>query len=142
MKDQAEGRPGLAGLTGAWSFIREVRRGTELDNQLWPVLKDLRMPITSNQEKLRRTLARQRARVQAQLAANWLQVQALADQIEAATATGGAQPCQFAKLDELRRQATHLAELGAALDLQVCELASVDRSTPRRRRCPTAAAPF
>lgn len=24
MKLQAEGRPGLAGLTGAWSFIREV----------------------------------------------------------------------------------------------------------------------
>lgn len=26
MKLQAEGRPGLAGLTGAWSFIREVLR--------------------------------------------------------------------------------------------------------------------
>jgi hypothetical protein len=31
MKLQAEGRPGLAGLTGAWSFIAEVRRGTRLD---------------------------------------------------------------------------------------------------------------
>ena len=40
MKLQAEGRPGLAGLTGAWSFIREVLCRTELDNQLRSVLKN------------------------------------------------------------------------------------------------------
>jgi hypothetical protein len=100
------------------------------------------MRTTPNQEKLRRTLARQRAQVQARLAANWLQVQALADQIEAATAAGRAHHCQRAKLDELRRDATHLAELGAALDLQISELECVDPSTPGMRWRPTAAEPF
>lgn len=142
MKLQAEGRPGLAGLTGVWSFIREVRRRTELDNQLGRALKNRRMRIAPNQEKLRRTLARQRERVQAHLAANWLQVQALAEQIEAATATGRPPHRQLAKLDDLRRHATHLAELGAALDLQVSELASIDHRTPGMRWRPTAAEPF
>jgi prophage DNA circulation protein len=142
MKLQAEGRPGLAGLTGAWSFIGEVRRWTELDNQLRPVLKHRRMRTAPNQEKLRRTLARQRAQVQAHLAANWLQVQTLADQIEAATATDRSHHRQLAKLDDLRRDATRLAELGAALDRQVSELASVDHRTPGMRWRPTAAAPF
>ena len=76
------------------------------------------------------------------MAANWLQVQALADQIEAATATGGAQSCQLAKRDELRRQATHLAEVGAAIDLQISELTCIDHRTPGMRWRPTAAAPF
>jgi hypothetical protein len=100
------------------------------------------MRTASNQEKLRHTLARQRARVQARLAANWLQVQALADQIEAATAAGRSHHRQLAKLDCLRRHATHLAELGAALDLQVCQLESIDHSTPGMRWRPTAAEPF
>ena len=142
MKLQAEGRPGLAGLTGAWSFIREVRRRTELDNQLSRALKNLRMRTASNQEKLRRTLARERARVQARLAANWRQVQALADEIEAANAAGHPHHRQLAELDELRRDATHLAELGAALDLQISELECVDHSPPGMRWRPTAAEPF
>ena len=142
MKLQAEGRPGLAGLTGAWSFIREVRCRTELDNQVWPVLKNRRMRTALNQEKLRCTLARQRAQVQARLAANWLQVQALAEQIEAAIAAGRSHRRQRAQLDDLRRQATHLAELGAALDLQVSELGSIDHRTPGMRWRPTAAEPF
>ena len=100
------------------------------------------MRTAPNQEKLRLTLARQRAQVQARLAANWRQVQALADPIEAATAAGRAHHRQRAKLDDLRRDATHLAELGAALDLQVSELASVDPSPPGLRWRPTAAAPF
>lgn len=87
-------------------------------------------------------MARQRAQVQARLAANWRQVQALADQVEAATAAGRAHRSQRAKLDDLRGDATHLAELGAALDLQVSELASVDHSMPGMRWRPTAAAPF
>ena len=114
----------------------------ELDNQLRPVLKNRRMRTAPNQEKLRRPLARQRARVQARLAANWRQVQALADQVEAATVAGRAHHSQCAKLDDLRRDATHLTELGAALDLQVSELASVDHRTPGMRWRPTAAAPF
>jgi hypothetical protein len=142
MKLQAEGRPGLAGLTGAWSFIRKVRRWTKLDNQLWPVLKNRRMRTAPNQETLRRSLARQRARVRAHLAANWLEVQALADQIEAATAAGRAPHRQLAKLDDLRRHATHLAELGAALDLEVSELQSIDHRAPGMQWHPTAAAPF
>ena len=100
------------------------------------------MRTALNQEKLRRTLARQRVQVQARLAANWPQVQALAGQVEAATAAGRAHRSQRAKLDDLRRDATHLAELGAALDLQVSELASVDHGTPGMRWRPTAAAPF
>ena len=140
MKLQAEGRPGLAGLTGAWSFIREVRRRTELDNQLRPALKNLRMRTAPNQEK--RTLAGQHAQVQARLAANWLQVQALADRIEAAAAVGRSHQCQLAKLDELRRHATHLSELGAALDLQSSELECVEHSTPGMKWRPTAAEPF
>lgn len=87
-------------------------------------------------------MARQRAQVEARLAANWLQVQALAEQIEAATAAGRAHHCQHSKLDDLRRDATHLAELGAALDLQVSELESIDHSTPGMRWQPTAAEPF
>jgi hypothetical protein len=142
MKLQAEGRPGLAGLTGAWSFIRVVRRRTVLDNQLGPALKHRRMRTAPNPEKLRRTLARQRARVQARLAANWRQMQALADQIEAATAAGRTPHGQLAKLDDLRRDATHLAELGAAIDLQVSELESIDHRTPGMRWQPTAAEPF
>jgi len=142
MKPQAEGRPGLAGLTGAWGFIREVRRRTELDNQFGPALKSRRMRMAPNQEKLRRTLARQRERVQARLAANWLQVQALAEQIEAATAAGRPRPRRLTKLDERRRQATDLAERGAALDLQLSELASIDHRRPGVRWRPTAAEPF
>lgn len=142
MKLQAEGRPGLAGLTGAWSFIREVRRRTKLDNQLWPVLKNRRMRTALEQEKLRRDLARQRARVRAHLAANWLQVQALADQIEAATAADRSHHRQWVKFDDLRRQATHLAELGAALDLEVSELQSIDHRAPGIRWRPAAAEPF
>ena len=38
MKLQAQARPGLAGLTGAWSFSQEVRRGTRLDKRLSVVL--------------------------------------------------------------------------------------------------------
>ena len=142
MKLQAEGRPGLAGLTGAWSFIREVRCRTELDNQLWPVLKNRRMRTAPNQEKLRRTLARQSTQVQARLASNWLQVQALAEQIESAIAAGRSHHRQRAKLDDLRRHATHLAELGAALDRQVSELGSIDHRPPGMRWRPTAAEPF
>ena len=100
------------------------------------------MRTAPNQEKLRRTLARERARVQARLAANWRQVQALADEIEAANAAGHPHHRQLAELDELRRDATHLAELGAAIDLQVSELESIDHSTPGMRWQPTAAEPF
>lgn len=142
MKLQAEGRPGLAGLTGAWSFIRKVRRRTKLDNQLWPVLKNRRMRTAPNQETLRRNLARQRARVRAHLAANWLEVQALADQIEAATAAGRSPHRQLAKFDDLRRHANHLAELGAALDLEVSELESIDHNTPGMGWRSTVAEPF
>jgi hypothetical protein len=100
------------------------------------------MRTAPNQEKLRRTLARERARVQARLAANWRQVQALADEIEAAHAAGHPHHRQLAELDALRRDATYLAELGAALDLQVSELECVDHSTPGMRWRPTAAEPF
>ena len=87
-------------------------------------------------------MARQRVRVQAKLAANWLQVQALANQVEAATAAGRSTHRQIAKLEELGRHATHLAELGAALDLEVSELQSIDHSMPGMRWRPTAAEPF
>jgi hypothetical protein len=114
----------------------------ELDNQPGPALNDRRMQTASNHEKLRRTLARERARVPARLAANWRHFQALADEIEAANAVGHPHHRQLAELDELRRDATHLAELGAAIDLQVSELESIDHSTPGIRWQPTAAEPF
>lgn len=90
------------------------------------------MQTAPNQEKLKRTLGRERGQVQACLATNWLHVQTLAEQIEATTAAGRSAQRQLAKLDNLRRHATHLAELGAALDLQVSELESIDRSTVPR----------
>ena len=86
--------------------------------------------------------ARQRAQVQARLAALWRQAQALADEIEGATATGESILRQALELDALRCRSTHLAELGAALDLQRSEWESIDHSRPGRRWCPTAAEPF
>ena len=87
-------------------------------------------------------MARQRAWVQAHVAAKWQQVQALAEQIEAATAAGLSGHRQLAKLDEMRGDATHLAELGAALDLQVSELESIEQRKPGMGWRPTATEPF
>ena len=142
MKVQAEGRPGLAGLTGAWSFIQEVRRGTRLDKRLSVALNGRRMLTARKQEKLRRALALERKRVTARLAANWRQVQALADEIETATAAGQPHHRQLMELDQMGRRATQLAEAGAAIDLQLSELGSIDHSRPGMRWRPTAADPF
>lgn len=87
-------------------------------------------------------MARQRERVRARLAVNWRRVQILVEQIEAATLAGRSVHRQLAQLDDLRRQATHLTEIGVALDLQGSELECVDHSALGRKWRPTAAEPF
>jgi hypothetical protein len=62
--------------------------------------------------------------------------------MEAATAAGRSHHRQVAKFEDLRRHANHLAELGAALDLEVCELESIDHNTPGMRWRSTTAEPF
>jgi hypothetical protein len=100
------------------------------------------MQTSRKQEKLRRALTLERTRVRTRLAANWRQVQALADEIETATAAGQPHARQLAELDQLGRRATQLAAAGAAIDRQLSELPSMDQSRSGRRWRPTAAEPF
>jgi hypothetical protein len=88
------------------------------------------------------TWARQRARVRSQLDALGRQALALTVEIDAATAVGQPTQRHVLELDALRRRSTHLAEIGAALDLQRSEGQSIDHSQPGRRWRPTAAEPF
>ena len=123
------------------SFLPGEKR-SELDNLPRDTLKGRMIPIAPDKEQTRRALARQRARVQARLAALWRQAQALADAIEEATAAGQSHQRQSLELAALRRRSTHLAELGATLDLQRSESESIAHGRPARRWRPTAAQPF
>jgi len=92
--------------------------------------------------KQKQTWARQRARVRSQLDALGRQALALAAEIEGAAAAGQPTQRHALELDALCRRSTHLAELGANLDLQRSEWESIDHSQPGRSWRPTAAEPF
>jgi transposase len=112
---------------------------SNLDNLPWVDLNNDMRRITPNKQS---TWARQQARVLTQLDALDRQAQVLVAKIEAATAASQPTQALASELDALRRRSTHLAELGAALELERSEAHSIDHSQPGQRWHPTTADPF
>ena len=91
---------------------------------------------------VRQVLECERAEVKAKLDTNWEHAKALDDQIATAVSAGLGHDDLLQRLELLRRRSGQLAERGAAIDVQMAELAVVDNGIPGARWRPTAAEPF
>jgi hypothetical protein len=90
----------------------------------------------------RQALERERVEVKAKLDTNWERAKALDQEISMAVSANVYHGDLRQRLEFLRRQSMELAERGAAIELEMSELAVVDNGGRGARWRPTAVEPF